>query len=262
MRVIEKTIQEFDKSNISRDNWQGMVSIANTPMYARYCENSSCHPFYLAAIEGEAIIGIWLILKYGDSFHAHDFPNVVINGEITMEKVFEEMILYLRNRYKGKRLRVADYTLARNANKDLLVKLNFENIVQYTAYKSELKDGEENLKDFHASHRNDARKALKEGYEYRLSIQASDYYKLSKETYDRSNLQGISLQGIEKIQTVFGKNALIAGVYCDSVLAAASIVLYFEDTGVYLAGASSNSPPRGATAYLQYMNMDYLRKMG
>lgn len=118
----------------------------------------------------------------------------------------------------------------------------------------------------HSKHRNSIRKGEKDGIVIQFGSndeQIKDYSELSKETYERSNLDGSDvnyykslIEGLEKYTVLaFAKDA-------KDVLQSAGMFYYNKNIAYYLHGASVRKPSPGATNYLLWTTIMHFKQMG
>lgn len=249
-------------------NWNYMISsgshaIGNSSEMGLFNCALRVMPLFVTVYDEKGCVAKWIIYKRRfekKELLAYTFPDV--SSQNDYNDIFGIIINELSERFKDQRLIIRSYTFARNTDKELLLNHNFYNIKAFTTYISEISDNNDNIiSAFRKTHKQDTKKALSEGYEYRHDIPIKEYYDLSVETYLRSNQKpSMSIKRLKRFKSAFKNSGIISGVYVKGKLQAASVVPFIRgNTAVYYHGASSNEKERGVTTLLQYMNMVYLR---
>ncbi|MFN8006073.1 MAG: peptidoglycan bridge formation glycyltransferase FemA/FemB family protein [Terriglobia bacterium] len=245
---------------------------ANTTYYgALYRGRLLSTPLYLeACIDGEKV-SQWLLAKNRSrrnplsvTLNSHCGPQVKQAASLHYDDIFTAYLEFMESALRPQNITVLSYALTRGIPESALRRGGFQHIERFCTYLNALGDDAEMLASFHASHRNDTRRAIREGFAYTPTLSIEEYYQLSKETYARSGQPGPSekeLRNIQERMVGHGKG-IISGVKVKGVLAAASVVLYHACYAVYLYGASSASKARGATTLIHYENMKFLRERG
>ena len=171
---------------------------------------------------------------------------------------------HLRRSFYLQELVLLKRALVRGVSETALRRSGFRKIVEMRSYVSPVRGDDEMLAAFHSSHRNDTRKALREGLRYTHELPADEYSALAalmKETTGYSGTEPAVVEAIERTLARAGR-AFLSGVFEGERLSAASVVLHAGACAFYLYGASRRDKTRGATTYLQYENMRHLRTLG
>ncbi|MDE3058746.1 MAG: peptidoglycan bridge formation glycyltransferase FemA/FemB family protein [Bacteroidota bacterium] len=243
---------------------------ANTTFYGDMYKSFFSKPIFLEAWDNDIKISQWLLRKKRNALNPLEIsvtsmcsPQISNTYSEDREKIFREYVNFIRNSLKPKKITVLNYALVRNLTESMLKISGFTHIERYGTYTNDIRQSdEEMIKLFHDSHRNDTRKALRDGYEYNPELSIKQYFELSRETYSRSGERGPYLSDIQNIHRHLVCNGLglFSGVLVNGKLQAASIILYQGNIAYYLHGASATVKARGATTFIHYENMKYLRR--
>jgi hypothetical protein len=271
--IIE--IKLLDRKKESLANWDKFDldsgHPANTTFFSTFYQRLSSTPLFLEAYAGSLKVCQWLVCKkrvltkpYCYHIVSQCGPQIISDYQTYYDEIFYALVNYLRNRYLIESKNIVNFALIRGITESALQKCGFAEISKYTAFINKIETDEKNLMIFHKSHRNDTNKAIRDGYRYTLDLSPEEYYNLSIETYNRSNLEGPGLAYLRKIYSnlVCKNKALISGVSVDGKLLAGSIIIYHGSNSYYLHGASSSEKPRGATTFIHYENMKHLKIHG
>lgn len=245
---------------------------ANTSIYAKMVSNLFTSPLCLEAYVNDIKVSQWLLFIKRRRVNPFIFdisseccPQVIGRFKNSLDQLFQKYIEYIKNSFAPRNIIIVNYALVRAVTETALISSGFELIVKFNAYINKISvDDNDIIAQFHTSHRNDTRKAIKMGYFYSPNITPEEYYRLSVETYSRSNREGPSLKYIRNIykRLVANDKGLISGVYVNGKLNTGSIVFFHGINAYYFFGASSTEKQRGATCYIHYENMRTLRNKG
>lgn len=229
-------------------------------------------PLFLTAGQNGQTLAQWLLFVaiplrpfLPRAVFAHCGPQVICAYQEDYDSIFEAYFRWIQARVRPGSFTVHNRTLIRGISRSALERCGFDEIDECCPYINRIdKSDEAILADFHASHRANTRKAMREGYSFCTDVGVEEYYALSVETYGRSNKEGPALDHIARIMRhmVPADTAALTGVRQEDRLIAATVVLYHARQGYFLYGASSTEKARGATAYLHYRNMLFLREKG
>ncbi len=245
---------------------------ANTTAYAHlYCKPLSS-PLFLEARIANQKISQWLVCRrkmIRRLFQSYLFsqcgPQVLRSFSEYYDEIFSSYIVFLKHLVRPVNIQILNHALVRGVTRSALERNAFQYITECVPFISQL-DGsdEEILSCFHASHKNDTRKAIKDGFRYDPKIKVTEYLPLSEATYARSGLQSHPKEYLENLERnlVLNGKGFISGVFVEDKLVAASIIIHHGDNAFYLHGASLTAKPRGSTTLLQYKNMLRLRDLG
>jgi hypothetical protein len=260
---------------VEADSWNGFDDTsahpANTTFYANLYQKAGSCPIFLEAYAGDIKVSQWLLCRYRPIFNPFKTELLsrcgpqIINFFIDQyDEIFCKYIEYVSLKYSPRNITLLQYALVRGIPFSALEKCGFKRVTKYLSYINPIIDDEAILRRFHTSHRNDARKALRERFKYEPQITPDDYHRLSLETYQRSKKSGPSWGDIRDIynKLIIYEKGLISGVYVKNKLCTATVILYHGENAYYLYGASASEKPRGATVYIHFENMRYLRKKG
>lgn len=263
--------------SISPNDWDSFgfpdTHPANTCAFSNMHKRLLFNPVFLEAYVEGVKVSQWLLFKQRKQFNPFKIydiftfcaPQIINKYKDIFEEVFVEYTNFIKNTFSPQTITILNYCLIRDISENVLIKASFSDIKKYCTYICTIyEDDEETLKQFHSSHRNDTRKAIKENYAYSLNISPQEYYKLSLETYSRSNKESMPLKYLIKLENTLVKDnkAIISGVYVNEILNSASIIIYYGNRSYYLHGASASVKSRGATTYNHYENMRYLKNKG
>lgn len=271
MPTIE--IKLFDKPT---DGWDGFDAStahpANTSFFSRVHADSVTKPLFLEVHRDGRKIAQWLVFKkrgrirfWNSILFSFCGPQIVAECGELADEIFTECFAFLRDNFKPAEIQALNYTLTRGIRESALRNCGFTQIDRFVYYLNDLSLSEdEQLAGFHASHRNDTRKAIREGYQYVPEIAVPDYFRLSEETYARSGSKGPSLGYLHRLKEMMAANstALISGVLVNGKLNCGSVILYHGTNAYYMHGASITEKVRGATTFIQYENMKWLKGAG
>ena len=246
---------------------------AQLPCFAELYRNSRTRPLFLEAFRGGVKSAQWLVFRNRLGFlpfakidiFSLAGPQVVESELGNTSEFFTAFISWIKINLKPVSITVLNRALVRDIPRTAFEINQFQTIDECVPYLSSLLGTEEELLNrFNSSHRNDTRKAIKEGYVYIADLDPEEYYGLSQETYGRSNREGPQVEYIHLIQEKMVKagKAFLSGVKAGGRLASASIVIYHGRRGFYLHGASSSEKSRGSTTWIHYKNMLRLRDLG
>ncbi len=245
---------------------------ANTTSYAHIYRKHLSSPVFLEARIGNQKASQWLLCKrkiLRKFLQCYLFsqcgPQVMHSYAGYYDEIFSSYIQFLRHSFNPMNILVLNHALVRGITRTALEKSAFQNITECVPYISRLDASDEAiLNSFHASHRNDTRKAIKEAFRYDPNVLVNQYFPLSTATYGRSGLEGHPKDYLEDLEShlVSDGKGFISGVYVEDKLVAASIIIHHGNNAFYLHGASVSPKPRGSTTFLQFKNMLRLRDLG
>lgn len=271
---VEVAIAGTGELGGGRADWDGFApsraNPGNSTAYASLYRALGRTPIFLEATIGGVKASQWLVSRRPRRFlpfaslSADAAPEHAEAALSRADDVFVAYVAFLRRRFWLQDLSVHKLALVRGLSEAALSRAGFRERARYGSYVAQIGGDEELLASFHSSHRNDTRKALREGYRYEEALPGGAYLPLSRETYERSGREGPEpalVAAIERLLVPAGE-ALVSGVFAGDVLEAASIVLYRGWSAFYLHGASSAGKPRGATTLIHYENMRRLRERG
>jgi hypothetical protein len=259
----EKSWDEFDLAS---------AHPANTTSYAHIYRKPLSSPLFLEARIKNQKVSQWLLCKrriIRKLFQCYLFsqcgPQVMHSHANYYDEIFSSYIQFLRHSFDPMNILVLNHALVRGITRTALEKSAFQYISECVPYITQLDANDETiLNSFHASHRNDTRKAIKDAFRYDPNVQVSQYFPLSAATYARSGLEGQAKDYLEDLEShlVSDRKGFISGVFVEDRLVAASIIIHHGDNAFYLHGASVSPKPRGSTTFLQFKNMLRLRDLG
>ncbi|MEW5977031.1 MAG: GNAT family N-acetyltransferase [Acidobacteriota bacterium] len=244
---------------------------ANTSSFARLQERWFSSPVFLQALMKGQKVSQWLLTKVhrrANPFSVQIIsacgPQVLLHHQGLADDLFVSYLEFIRTKFRPFRIRLLNYALTRGITETALKRSHFAQIEKFATYVNRIEDDDEILQRFHSSHRNDTRKAMRDGCEFRPSIPLAEYVRLSALTYERSGQHGPTAEELSGIRSelVDQGNGLMSGVYRNGNLEAASVVLFHGHHAYYLHGASAETKVRGATTYLHFENMRILREAG
>jgi len=243
---------------------------ANSLAYADYYERLGHKPLFLQAHAGGERVAQWLLCRRKRRFNplaalfADCGPQVDARALQHADDVLVACVGFLVRRYRPRELVLLKQALVRDVSEDALRRSGFRRIVELRSFVSRIGSDEELLAAFHSSHRNDTRKALREGFGYTDGLAPGAYLELVREMREAT---GYASAGADVVQAIAGtlvpgRRAFLSGVLAGGRLCAASVVLFSGRTAFYLYGASRHDKPRGATTLLHFENMRRLREQG
>jgi hypothetical protein len=249
----------------------GRAHPANTAEYADFYEALGHKPVFLEVRLGKEKIAQWLVCRRRRrinplaAFYADSGPHVDETARDRSDDVFVACFDRLRRSFHVQEFVLLKHALLRGVSEAALRRSGFRKVVELRSFVSPVRaDDDEMLAAFHSSHRNDTRKALREGLRYTHEVTASEYNALAgqmKEATGYSGTEPLVVEAIERALVRSGR-AFVSGVFAGGQLSAASVVLHAGSCAFYLYGASRRDKARGATTYLQYENMRHLRSLG
>jgi hypothetical protein len=249
----------------------GQVHPANTAEYADFYEALGHTPVFLEVRQGKEKVAQWLVCRRRRRFnplaalYSDSGPHVTPAALDRSDDVFVACFDRLRRSFHPQEFVLLKHALLRGVSEAALRRSGFRKVVELRSYVSPVRDDDdEMLAAFHSSHRNDTRRALREGFRYSHELTASEYNALAghmKEATGYSGTEPVVVEAIERTLTRSGR-AFVSGVFTGDQLSAASVVLHAGSCAFYLYGASRRDKARGATTYLHYENMRHLRSLG
>ena len=269
-------IRQTDTANLDGDAWNDYDSFsahpANTTFYAGlYRGRLLSAPIFLEAFISGDKVSQWVLAKrrsrqnpFSVELSSPCAPQVAQKHTSQFDEIFAAYIEFMNRSFHPENITVFNYALTRGITEAALLQSGFSRVERFCTFVNQLGEDDELLRQFHGSHRNDTRRALRLGFSYTPILSFEEYLHLSKETYARSDQSGPSEREVLKLQRelVEHHKGLISGVSVDGTLEAASIVLFHGEHAYYLHGASSNERSRGATTLIHYENMRLLRRRG
>lgn len=113
-----------------------------------------------------------------------------------------------------------------------------------------------------SKHRNMIRRGEKSGVEVRFGGKEllDDYIVVDKQTWNRSGKITDNTEYYKKYLENFKDRSIIGVAYKDNVPQCGILGIYNEAMFYYMFGASANHPEPGATHYLQWRTMQYMRQ--
>jgi hypothetical protein len=243
---------------------------ANSAEYADFYENLGHTPVFLEARQGTEKAAQWLVCRRRRRFNplaalfADSGPQVAPAALDRRDDAFVAFFECLRRSFHPQEFVLLKHALVRGVSEGALRRCGFRKIVELRSYVSPLRSDDEMLAAFHASHRNDTRKALREGLRYTHELAAEEYNALAAEMKGATGYGGPEPTVVEAIERTLARpgRAFLSGVFAGDRLTAASVVLHAGAGAFYLYGASRQDKTRGATTYLHYENMRRLRDLG
>lgn len=272
MEQVQVSLQASGR--LRPEGWNGFAPErahpANSAEYADYYECFGHTPLFLEARAGDEKVAQWLVCRRKRRFSpfaalfAECGPQLAPHALERSDDAFVACVEFLTRRYRPRELVLLKHALLRDVSQQALRRSGFRKIVELRSYVTTVGTDEELLASFHSSHRNDTRKALKEGFGYTDALSPGDYLELGR---DMQEATGYSSAGADVIGAIARtlvprRRALFSGVLAGGRLAAGSVILFAGRTAFYLYGASRRDKPRGATTYLHYENMRRLRELG
>jgi SAM-dependent methyltransferase len=243
---------------------------ANTTEYADFHQSFGHRPLFLEVRVGGERVAQWLVFRRKRRFNplaalfAECAPQLAPRALDHADDVFVACIEFLSRQFRPRELVLLKHALLRDLSESALRRSGFRRIVELRSFVTTIGGDDALLAGFHSSHRNDPRKALRDGYGYTDELQLDDYLELVRGMQDATGYAGAGADVIEAIARTLvpGRRALFSGVHAQDRLAAGSVILFAGRTAFYLYGASRPDKPRGATTYLHYENMRRLRALG
>jgi hypothetical protein len=243
---------------------------ANAVEYASFYRALGGVPLFLEVYRGGTKVAQWLVSRQRRRLlpfarlQADSAPQVLETEAAARDDIFVALVSFLKRRLWARELNLLKYSLVRGLSETALRRSGFADIVSYGSYVNALTADETLLAGFHDSHRRNTRKAMREAFLYVPCLETSAYLELSRQTYAPFDSEGPTAQLVEAVERALARRgrALFSAVYVAEELSAASIVLYHGHNAFYLHGASHPGRRRGATAYLHFENMRWLRARG
>ena len=247
----------------------GQAHPANTPEYADFYETLGHTPVFLEVWQGKAKVAQWLVCRRRRRFnplaalYADSGPHVGPTALDRSDDVFVACFDRLRRSFHLREFVLLKHALVRGVSEAALRRSGFGKVVELRSYVSPVRGDDEMLAAFHSSHRNDTRKALREGLRYTDELSAGEYNALAAQM-EHHRLRGNRANGRRGDRARPGpiRPPFLSGVFTGGQLSAASVVLHAGACAFYLHGASRRDKARGATTYLHYENMRRLRALG
>lgn len=274
MATFEIELAGVEDLEASPADWNGFApsqaNPANAVEYAGLYRALGGVPLFLEAYHGGAKVSQWLVcrrrrrLPLLATLYADCAPQVAEAALSARDELLVAYMAFLKRRLWLRELDLLKYSLVRGLTEVALRRSGFRQIVKYGSYVNDLVDDEALLSAFHDSHRRNTRKAIREGFRYAASLPVAEYLELSRQTYAPFGQGGPAPELIEALRRTLAPpgRALFSAVFVGDDLAAASIILHHGHNSFYLHGASSPDKPRGATTYLHFENMRWLRERG
>jgi hypothetical protein len=243
---------------------------ANSAEYADFYETLGHTPVFLEVRQGKEKLAQWLVCRRRRRFSplaalfADCGPQVAPTALDRSDDVLVACVERLRRSFHLQELVLLKHALLRGVSEPALRRCGFRKIVELQSYLSPVGGDEEMLAAFHSSHRNDTRKALREGFRYTHELTSGEYNALAAQMKDTTGYSGTGPVVVEAIERTLARSgrAFLSGVFTGDRLAAASVVLHAGACAFYAYGASRRDKARGATTYLHYENMRHLRALG
>lgn len=249
----------------------GQAHPANTAEYADFYEALGHKPVFLEVRLGKEKVAQWLVCRRRRrinplaAYYADSGPHVGEKARDRNDDVFVACFDRLRKSFPLQEFVLLKHALLRGVSEAALRRSGFRKVVELRSFVSPVcEEDDEMLAAFHSSHRNDTRKALREGFRYTSQVTASEYNALAGQMKEATGYSGTEPRVVEAIERTLVRSgrAFVSGVFTGDRLAAASVVLHAGACAFYLYGASRRDKARGATTYLQYENMRHLRSLG
>jgi hypothetical protein len=243
---------------------------ANTTEYADFHESFGHRPLFLEAHTDGERVAQWLVFRRKRRFNpftalfAECAPQLAPRALDRADDVFVACIEFLSRRFRPRELVLFKHALLRDLSESALRRSGFRKIVELRSFVTTIASDEELLAQFHSSHRNDTRKALRDGFGYTDALGLAGYLDLVRAMQSAT---GYAAAGVDVLAAIArslvpARRAFFSGVHAQGRLAAGSVILFAGRTAFYLYGASRPDKPRGATTYLHYENMRRLRALG
>ncbi|HYN04447.1 MAG TPA: GNAT family N-acetyltransferase [Vicinamibacteria bacterium] len=243
---------------------------ANSAEYADFYETLGQTPVFLEVRQGNEKLAQWLVCRRRRRFsplaalYADCGPQVAPTARDRSDDVLVACVDRLRRSFHLQEFVLLKHALLRAVSEPALRRCGFRKVVELHSYVSPVRGDDEMLAAFHSSHRNDTRKALREGFRHTHALTAGEYNALAAQMRDTTGYSGTGPAIVEAIERVLAGpgRAFLSGVFAGDQLLAASVVLHAGACGFYVYGASRRDKARGATTYLHYENMRHLRALG
>jgi len=245
---------------------------SNTIRYADFHRRAGGFPVFLEARIDGVRASQWLLSRRRPSrfrllsaaIESPCGPQVPERYLPLRDEIFRSFVEFLRRTFRVSCISLHGYALLRGLTPASLEGAGFRRIETFLTYVNRIGDDEAILAAFHPGHRNDARKGIREGLRYEPDLSVEEYLALSGETYRRSGGTGPSNEQLRAIREVLvpERIATISGVFDGRQLAAASVILHHGWNAFYLHGATAGEKHRGASAYIHFENMRFLRERG
>ena len=248
----------------------GQAHPANTAEYADFYEALGHSPVFLEVRQGNEKVAQWLVCRRRRRFnplaalYADSGPHVGPTALDRSDDVFVACFDRLRRSFHLREFVLLKHALVRGVSEAALRQSGFGKVVELRSYVSPVRGDDEMLAAFHSSHRNDTRKALREGLRYTDELSAGEYNALAAQMSNTTGYGGTAPMVVEAIERALARSgrAFLSGVFTGGQLSAASVVLHAGPCAFYLHGASRRDKARGATTYLHYENMRRVRALG
>lgn len=248
----------------------GQAHPANTVEYADFYEALGHTPVFLEVLLGTKKVAQWLVCRRRRRFNplaalfADCGPQVDPVALDRNDDVLVACVDRLRRSYHPREFMLLKHALLRGVSEAALRRSGFRRVVELRSYVSPVRGDDEMLAAFHSSHRNDTRRALREGFRYTHELTAGEYNALAAHMKEATGYSGTEPWVVEAIEQTLARSgrAFVSGIFAGDQLSAASVVLHAGACAFYLYGASRRDKARGATTYLQYENMRHLRSLG
>lgn len=223
-------------------------------------------PIFIEIKDNDKVVFRWMMFFNGYKY----LRNINIVSEPTsQDDIFlEKSLRKVIQEYNPYAIYFYSITLSRFKNRSFLEKFKFDPIYEYGSSILDLKRSEEEIFSFiHPKHRNVIRKAIKENveiYEDTSEKGVEEFYKLSVQTYKRSNKSG------PNIKYLFNHfNALSLSNNCKIFFAkhgdtidAAAFLLISDKMSIYWHGATKDNPIIGASNLLHWEMIKRLKSQG
>lgn len=269
-------VRRFPIEEIREHDWNnfdhGRIDPANTTAYASLYAGIFSQPLLLEILVDGRKVGQWVLQRkralrqffLHGAISSHAGPYVAEEARKDYDSFFASSIDYLRDSFNPNSITVLNYALTRNIPPSALERAGFTRVERFFSYVNVLESDDAILSSFHDSHRNDTRKAIRDGYEYRPAISPEEYFRISRETYDRSGQTGPTLRHLKALwhHVLSSGYGLLSGVFVGGNLEAGSLVISSGPQAFYVHGASISKKTRGSTTYLHYENMRTVRERG
>lgn len=223
--------------------------------YHKYLLNSSARPIYLFD-EGIVLI---VVIRSKYVFKYADIPCTpfIYNPNNAKIQVFlDEAMKYLKEVMKIQWVNTT-YATAVFPNYPA-----FSKRIKFGTYLIDLKEKEDILwSRIHSKHKNSIRKAQKSNIMIRFGGDEllNEYLKLDQQTWERSGSKSIGKHFFEKFIRNLNDNIIICLAIHENVPQGGAIILYNQQCGYYLYGATKNNPESGAMNLLQWEIIRFLK---
>jgi lipid II:glycine glycyltransferase (peptidoglycan interpeptide bridge formation enzyme) len=265
-------VQLLRLKDLDKEQWNKMAiecsNLCQTCEWAIVNKGVSKSPYFLAAEDAGALVGGWLVfndsLKGIPGFLAREIniPSEPICASDAEKGLIVDALWESLLRLHPSYIVWLNKALCKWEARGFLENTGFDEIVKYGSYVVDLTQAEDGLwKNLHGKHRNNIRKAQKEGVKFEESEDVRNYFLMSEQTYARSEKKGPSLSFLKKLFEVLNPRGMCRMFFAEHEgrLAAGAVIVQCGERATYLFGATRDRATPGASNLLHWEIMMKLK---